>query len=312
MSSSPDTRFIETKQYQRFKEFCDACRTYQYIGLCYGVPGVGKTVSARYYTNPKKVTSSKLQPFSEGSLERGRENKVILYTPSVVNSPRQISREMGTCRNNFTTVLLNHLKNEELPKLEAMERWMDQLLAASWQDGEQNPEQVQKYNRYKGDYLTAWRDYETRRRELKESKILVVIDEADRLKMASLEQVRAIFDQGGMGLVLVGMPGLEKQLARYPQLYSRVGFVHEFKPLSQAEVRELLREGWAPFDVELRDDALIDEEPLAMLIRLAEGRFRLLYRLLQQIGRIMEVNKLDKVTCQVVVAARESLVIGTA
>ena len=108
------------------------------------------------------------------------------------------------------------------------------------------------------------------------------------------------------------MPGLEKRLARYPQLYSRVGFVHEFKPLSQADVRQLLREGWSPSGVSLPDEGLIDEEAIATLIRIAEGKFRLLHRLLQQIGRVMEINRLDKVTREVVEAARENLVIGTA
>jgi DNA transposition AAA+ family ATPase len=140
---------------------------------------------------------------------------------------------------------------------------------------------------------------------------LILIDEADRLKMAGLEQVRDIFDRSRLGVVLIGMPGLEKRLARYPQLYSRIGFVHEFRALSQADVRQLLREGWVPPDVSLPDEQSIDEEAIVTLIRIAEGKFRLLHRLLTQIGRILEINRLDTITRPVVEAARESLVIGT-
>jgi DNA transposition AAA+ family ATPase len=66
------------------------------------------------------------------------------------------------------------------------------------------------------------------------------VDEADRLKMISLEQMRAIFDAGGVGFVLIGMRGIEKRMARYPQFYSRIGFVHEFRPLNVSEMRQLL------------------------------------------------------------------------
>src|SRR5438132_11758048 len=96
---------------------------------------------------------------------------------------------------------------------------------------------------------------------------LIIIDEADRLKTASLEQVRDIFDHNELGLVLIGMPGLEKRLSRYPQLYSRVGFVHAFLPLRARYVRELLQGQWHPPGLGLPTDGVRDESALAAIIR---------------------------------------------
>lgn len=123
--------------------------------------------------------------------------------------------------------------------------------------------------------------------------------------------MRNIFDHGGIGLVLIGMPGIEKRLARYPQFYSRIGFVHEFRPLAAAEIRQLLEQRWMPPGVNLPQQPW-DPETVATIIRMTGGNFRLLNRLLTQMERILEINALQEVTKAVVEAARESLVIGEA
>ena len=140
---------------------------------------------------------------------------------------------------------------------------------------------------------------------------LLIVDEADRLKEVALEQVRSIFDRGRIGLVLIGMPGIEKRLARYPQFYSRIGFVHEFRTLTAAEIRQLLDQGWMPSGVNLPKQPW-DPETVAMIIRMTGGNFRLLNRLLTQIERVLEINALREVTRAAVEVARQSLVIGEA
>src|SRR5664279_3732684 len=71
------------------------------------------------------------------------------------------------------------------------------------------------------------------------------IDEAERLKTQGLEQLRDFFDRNDIGLILTGMPGFEKQLARYPQLYSRIGFAHQYRPLEGSDVIPVLTLYWS-------------------------------------------------------------------
>jgi hypothetical protein len=139
---------------------------------------------------------------------------------------------------------------------------------------------------------------------------LLIVDEADRLKMAGLEQIRDIYDRQNLGVILIGMPGLEKRLARYAQLYSRVGFVHPFRSLSDAELRFILTQKWAELGLELDSTDFTDSEAIAAIVRITGGNFRLLQRLFTQIERILAINELRVVTKEVIETAREGLVIG--
>ncbi len=143
---------------------------------------------------------------------------------------------------------------------------------------------------------------------------LLIIDEADRLKPMGLEVLRDFYDRNQMGLVLIGMPGLEKRLARYPQFFSRVGFVHEFCTPSAEELREIVVQQVCLMDPQREKDLpeaqALDEDAVAAIIRMTGGNFRFMYQLLLQIERILRLNHLSKVTKAVVEAARASLLFG--
>ncbi|HCN40533.1 AAA family ATPase [Rothia sp. (in: high G+C Gram-positive bacteria)] len=137
---------------------------------------------------------------------------------------------------------------------------------------------------------------------------LLIIDEADRLKATGLEQVRDSYDRHSMGVILIGMPGIEKRLARYPQLYSRIGFSHEYRPLQASELSAVLA-GYFP-DPDPQGDSIAHAAVLASIVRVINGNFRLLDRLTAQIKRIMSINHQEQLNPEVVDAAQESLLIG--
>ena len=55
----------------------------------------------------------------------------------------------------------------------------------------------------------------------------------------------------------------------------------------------------------LTEGDFTDEEALTAVIRVTGGNFRLLHRLLAQIERILQINELKTITCEVVEAAQE-------
>jgi len=84
--------FLITSEYRRFAEFCDACRYYRYIGLCYGPPGVGKTLSARHYAAWDRFEAlQSVWQASDEALAVFDGADTVLYTPEIVNSPRVVA-----------------------------------------------------------------------------------------------------------------------------------------------------------------------------------------------------------------------------
>jgi hypothetical protein len=87
--------FVSTSEHERFEEFCHACKRDHYIGLCYGVPGIGKTVSARRLTRADAFEALR-PPFADHPDELAplRGCTALLYTPDVINGPRAVTDQI--------------------------------------------------------------------------------------------------------------------------------------------------------------------------------------------------------------------------
>lgn len=267
ISDSETGDFLITKEYRRFVEFCNACQSERYIGLCYGPPGVGKTVSARQHAK-WHLLENRL-PADRSYLPLPKEIvecQTLFYTPEISNSAKRILDEISTMRT-------------------MLGRFVEEASSTSGDQLSRNGP---------ADYCK-----------------LLLIDEADRLKMSSLEQLRDLYDRADIGLVLIGMPGLEKRMSRYPQLYSRVGFAHEFRALSAEEMQFILKHHWQKCGLSLQLTDFTDTEAMAAIIRITGGNFRLVQRLFTQIERVLKINRMRSITKEVVETARECLVIGT-
>ncbi len=104
--------------------------------------------------------------------------------------------------------------------------------------------------------------------------------EADRVKTAGVELVRDYFDRSDVGVVLIGMPGFERQLARYPQLYSRVGFAHHYRPLDSTDIPQVLSQYWQQLGLTYEPHRQADAESVVSIVRITGGNFRLVERLM--------------------------------
>ena len=292
MSDEGETKelvFAETKEYLRFGEFCDACRKYRYIGICHGIPGAGKTRSAREYA--QWDTLSPLFPEELFTLV-GRRYLDDQFPHKPFATPGSPAfTEVLSCRTVYYTAPVGATPSRIEREVMALSATLSYLVEAA-----------EQASRGKDDFLLAYR--------LPKRTELVIVDEAQRRHFQALGLIDDHYDRLNFGLVLVGQPGLERSLARYPQLYSRVGFAHQFRVLSEEETRWLLQQRWSHLGMNLRVDDFTDTEALAAIVRITAGNFRVIHRLLMQIERILEINNLQTVTKEVVEKARERLILG--
>ena len=253
-------------------------------------------------------TSANHPGHDAAAVEEIAASSTVFYTAPVVGAPSVIERQIVKLRDRLHSAAIDVRRQVENAEMRRLLSILDDL-----RDRLKNPDGYRSKETEDAEDAFLKQRHRTMGLEkvVPDPTALLIIDEADRLKIAGLEQTRGIFDQGGVGMILIGMPGIEKRMARYPQLYSRIGFVHEFRPLSASEIRRLLERHWTPPGVKLPGDA-IDSAAAASIIRITGGNFRLLNRLLTQVERILEINALPTVTKGVVEAARGNLVIGQA
>jgi hypothetical protein len=266
---------------------------------------VGKTLSAIHHSRIQKIV-----PLDRWSAETSDAKPIdtVLFTPEVVNTPSRVENDIRAARALVCSVAKRATRAEQRATLDILRSRDEAWRVLHREDRDYRPNHPLPL---KPTYYDTLHEYEVRLEAIPDPTTLIVVDEADRLAMNSLEQLRSIFDQSGLGMVLIGMPGIEKRVARYPQFFSRIGFVHEFRALSDADIQVLLEQRWAPVGIHLpaRPPA---PEVIAAVIRLTRGNFRLLVRLLTQMQRVLAINGLETLSVDVVETARENLVIGQA
>lgn len=267
--------FIATKEYRRFTEFADAVRRETFIGLCYGPAGVGKTLSARRYARWDKVEELLLgwgrREHSDAAVYTTlARSRTAFYTPTTTCTPKQLEQDLDQLLTRIDICVAEHRRTQTT---------LPVRLNASHRG---TPPVVD----------------------------LLIVDEAERLTQPSLELLRDRFDRRAIGLILIGMPGIDRSLSRHPQIYSRIGFAHQYRTLGDDELAFVLTRHWAKLGLTLDLTDFTDAQAVATVGRITRGNFRLVHRLFAQVGRVMKINNLTVITSDVIETARGTLIIG--
>ncbi len=122
---------------------------------------------------------------------------------------------------------------------------------------------------------------------------LLVVDECQHLirdRVDMLEALRDISDRTECPLVLVaGESGVEKKLARHPQIASRVAAAIEFAAATESDVSQAVRQ---------LSDYKYDDQLIRVLTMRTAGKMRLILESINRLDQFAKSNSLQMVTLQ--------------
>jgi DNA transposition AAA+ family ATPase len=257
----PLTSFFETYPYKQFTEFCDLCRRFRYVGICYGPAGIGKTIAARLYANwgavePLLERRGVRMPVQGAKL---LYPQVALSTPAPMVKPKQIESDVA-----MLLWSVQHLEKIALHQYVEMATTQETLIS----------EQI-------------------------ELLIIDNVHQLNPLCMDVVQSIYDRYQIGVV--LLGSETLVEKHLRRLEHLRVRVGDVRPFFVLSKSEVSEMIPNVLAELKLDWEAPGGFTREQLAEDIYSAtKGNLSLMRHLLTQVVIHLEKQKSTIITKQMV------------
>src|SRR5438093_2716411 len=179
--------FIVTTEHRRFTEFCDACRRYRYIGLCYGAAGVGKTLSAQHYAQWFDLQAYFRSPLlSAADVAAVAGSTTVFYTPTVVNAPGRIAQDIQIQRHHLRVLAIDVWLQEQAAQQKGLRQAEARMRPTKVEvPAVHKRNVVQIYVSAATPSVDVAPTYAQKRLDTPAPTDLIMIDEADRLKTAS-------------------------------------------------------------------------------------------------------------------------------
>ncbi len=158
------------------------------------------------------------------------------------------------------------------------------------------------------DQASCWHRFDTGEFSPHKYMKLLIVDECDRLKPASLEYIRDLYDRSSLSILLIGSPGIERRLQRaaYGQLFSRFSLTYEIGPMTAKEIQTFIEAKWSALGLPMSADTAVS----TAIARIGASNFRTMHRIFGEIERLQKLNCFQMITPEVVDAARRGLLLA--